>query len=345
MRFTMRNTGIRSSLCVLAVCAVFCSCDNTKMAKNSESELLTFKIEEYPDVDIDMNQTVITIKMPLEVADLNMTPIYTISQGAVASPVSGEKRDFGFTAGIRVTSEDNLYFTLYQVSVVYPGSKVDFKSIALPAQSEKYGQNFTLEYAGFPSATAGTGLIKWTGAAASSRSGANIENPADIPSLQFYPGKDSGLGNTMLLRTGYGVENAAEITFSRPVNPDTLTIVPSALTLYCMKNQYTNDAGQTVEPMNAADGDYMTLVIEGYDGEDTFVSSTEVPIANYTFPDPERHYINGNWQTIKLKPLRMKDLKKLKLYVKGARQEFYPIFAIDKLTYQVQPELTPSDDD
>lgn len=339
----MRNTGIRNSLCALALCAVLYSCDNTKMAKNSESELLTFKIEEYPDAEIEMNTTVILIHMPLEVSDLHMTPVYTISDGAVASPVSGEKRDFGATAGIRVTSEDNLYFTLYHASVVYPGSKADFSSLALPAQSEKYGQDFTFEYAGFPSATASTGLIKWTGAAASNRSGADIENPTDISSLQFYPGTDSGIGNTMLLNAGYGVENAAEITFSRPVNPDTLTIVPSALTLYCMKNQYTNDQGQTVEPMNETDADYMTLVIEGYDGEDNFVSSTEVPIANFSLP--ERPYIRENWQTVKLKPLRMKDLKKLKLYVKGARQEFYPIFAIDKLTYQVQPELTPSDDD
>lgn len=339
----MRNTGIRISLCALAVSAFLCSCDNTKMAKNSESELLTFKIEEYPDAKIETNSTIILIHMPLEVSDLHMTPIYTISDGAVASPVSGEKRDFGVTAGIRVTSEDNLYFTLYHASVVYPGSKADFNSVTLPSQSEKYGQNFTFEYTGFPSATASTGRIKWTGAAISNRSGADIENPDDISQLQFYPGTDSGLGNMMLLRTGYGVENAAEITFSRPVNPDTLTIVPSALTLYCMKNQYTNDAGQTVEPMNTTDADYMTLVIEGYDGEDTFVSSTEVPIANFSLP--ERPYIRENWQTVKLKPLRMKNLKKLKLYVKGARQEFYPIFAIDKLTYQVQPELTPSDDD
>ncbi len=340
----MRNTGIRNSLYALAFCAVLCSCDNTKMAKNSESELLTFKIEEYPDAKIETNSTIILIHMPLEVSDLHMTPIYTVSTGAVASPVSGEKRDFGTTAGIRVTSEDNLYFTLYHASVIYPGSKVDFNSLTLPAQSEKYGQNFTFEYAGFPSAMANTGRIKWTGAAVSNRSGADIENPpADISPLQFYPGEDSGRGNVTLLRAGYGVENAAEITFSRPVNPDTLTFVPSALTLYCMKNQYTNDAGQTVEPMNTTDGDYMTLVIEGYDGQGNFVSSTEVPVANFSLP--ERPYIRENWQTVKLKPLRMKDLKKLKLYVKGARQEFYPIFAIDKLTYQVQPELTPSDDD
>ena len=35
----------------------------------------------------------------------------------------------------------------------------------------------------------------------------------------------------------------------------------------------------------------------------------------------------------------------MKLYVEGAREAFYPIFGIDKLSYQVQPVATPDEDD
>lgn len=325
--------------------ALLLSCDKTKMAANWESEILTFELPEYPDAEIKIDGTLILIHMPEEVADLNMKMEYTMSSGATGDPESGTEQDFGFPVGIGVTSEDGLYFTTYHATVVYPSNKLDFNSISLPAQSERYGQDFALSYAGFKSAATASGMMKWDGFAMSSRSGADLSNPpADVSPWQFYPGEDSGLGsNVLLVRPGYGAENAVEITFSRPIDPDTLTIVPSALTLHCMKNGYTDESNQVHAAMNSQDGDYMMLVLEGYDADDNLLGTKEQYIADFRYA--ERAYIRENWQTMKLKATRLKEIKKMKFYVKGAREDFYPVFAIDKMTYQVQPQLTPSEDD
>lgn len=110
-----------------------------------------------------------------------------------------------------------------------------------------------------------------------------------------------------------------------------------------MKNGYTDESNQVHAAMNSQDGDYMMLVLEGYDADDNLLGTKEQYIADFRYA--ERAYIRENWQTMKLKATRLKEIKKMKFYVKGAREDFYPVFAIDKMTYQVQPQLTPSEDD
>ena len=51
------------------------------------------------------------------------------------------------------------------------------------------------------------------------------------------------------------------------------------------------------------------------------------------------------WQTFKFNSSKLKSIRKMKLYVEGAREAFYPIVGIDKLSYQVQPVATPDQDD
>ena len=349
MRLKMKNKRIvRFGLSALVSCGLLWACNTNKMMKSSDCQILTFEIEEYPDIQIDRGDPYIILHMPEQVSDLNMTPVFTISEGATVpteSTRSGIKRDFGDGAKITVVSEDNLFLSTYQISVTYPWSRLDFNTIELPAQSERYGEDFAFSFVDFPgSASPASDPVKWNGFALSNRTApADMDAaPSDLLSWQFYPAESSGRGNMLLAHLGYDAENAVEIAFARPIHPDSLTIVPSALTVYCMKNGYVDQDGQAVSAMNMDDKDYMTLVVEGYNGDGELVGVKEQNIANFSLS--ERPYIRSGWQVLNLNSTKLKSIKKLRMYVKGQREAFYPIFGIDKLSYQVQPQATPQDE-
>ena len=221
---------------------------------------------------------------------------------------------------------------------------MNFNSIELPQDGEKYGESLSFSFVDFPGTAAEGEPVKWNGFAMSNHQAPDMTNPpADLLSWQLYPAESSGRGNMVFAHLGYGAENAVEIVFNRPVNPDSLTIVPSALTLQCMKNGYTDPTGQNVPGMSMDQGDYMILVAEGYDEDGQLLGSKEMYIANFSLP--ERPYIREGWQTFKFNSSKLKSIRKMKLYVEGAREAFYPIFGIDKLSYQVQPVATPDEDD
>lgn len=343
-----KTTSIKYSLLLyifasVVLAAGLASCSKGKVAKSSDTVLSDFKFAEYPDAKVVQNGTYITVYLPLEVRDLNLTQEFSISSGATGSPASGEKRDFGVTRAIDVTSEDNLYMTSYYVSVIYPGSRTDFNEVELAAQSEKYGQDFSLLYAAFHSAESASGMIKWDGFAMSNRSGFDKNDiPADVSSLQFYAAEDSGLGNYVLARVGYGPENALELEFTRPVNLDTLTLAPSALLFASMKDGFVGDASiPAFDGMSSEKGDYMIINFEGVDAEGEVLVPKEVYMADFRYA--ENTYIRDSWQTIKFKATKLKNIVKLRIYLTASRQDFFPVFAIDKLTYQVQPAITPSE--
>lgn len=323
------------------------ACSSVKMAKNSECVIEEFSIMEYPDVKIDRNDPYIVIHMPEEVSDLHMTPVFTISQGATIKnegTESGVKRDIGETPKVTVVSEDGLFLSTYKMMAVYPNSRLDFNTIELPQDGEKYGENLAFSFVDFPGTVAVGEPVKWNGFALSNHLAPDMTNPpADLLSWQLYPAESSGRGNIVFAHLGYGAENAVEIVFNRPVNPDSLTIVPSALTVHCMKNGYTDPTGQNIPAMNMEQDDYMLLVLEGYDEDGELLGTKELYIANFSLS--ERPYIREGWQTLKLNATKLKSIRKMKLYVEGAREAFYPIFGIDKLSYQVQPVATPDEDD
>lgn len=347
MQLKMKNRHIvRFGLAVAVSCGLLWSCNTNKMMKNSECQILTFEIEEYPDVRIDRGDPYVIIHMPEQVSDLNMTPVFTVSEGASVpneATRSGVKRDFGDGAKITVVSEDNLFLSTYQISVTYPWSRLDFNTEVLPQQSERYGGNFSFSFADFPGQAAPASQpVKWDGFALSNRTAPDLSTPpADLLSWQFFPSQSSGRGNMLLAHLGYDPENAVEVSFERPINPDSLTFVPSALTAYCMANGYTDENGRQVEAMNMQDKDYMILVVEGYDEQGECVGAKEEYVANFSLP--ERPYIRQGWQTLKLKATKLKNVKKLRLYLRGQREAFYPVFAIDKISYQAQPQPTAQD--
>ena len=93
--------------------------------------------------------------------------------------------------------------------------------------------------------------------------------------------------------------------------------------------------------MSSEKGDYMIINFEGVDAEGEVLVPKEVYMADFRYA--ENTYIRDSWQTIKFKATKLKNIVKLRIYLTASRQDFFPVFAIDKLTYQVQPAITPSE--
>ena len=165
------------------------ACSSVKMAKNTECVIEEFSIMEYPDVKIDRNDPYIVVHMPEEVSDLRMTPIFTISQGATImneGTESGVKRDLGDNAKVTVVSEDGLYLSTYSMSVAYDNNRLDFNSVELPQDGEKYGENLSFSFVDFPGTLAEGEPVKWNGFAMSNHLAPDMANPPADAGIYTY---------------------------------------------------------------------------------------------------------------------------------------------------------------
>ncbi|MDD4820551.1 MAG: DUF4465 domain-containing protein [Flavobacteriales bacterium] len=326
---------------LFAVGGLFSSC-SAKLAAGSETDILTFKFEEYPDNKYLQSGYTIVSTMPIEKEDLHLTPIFTLSRGATSTPKSGEVQDFGYTTPIGVTSEDNLYYTTYYVTLNYPSSTTDFSKLAVSGDNHLYGEDFSLLYAKFKSELVQGGVIEFNSFAQSNHAPlAEGVVPSDISTMQFYPNAPQK-GKSIAVATSYDINTAATINFTRPVDIDTFTFTPSALTVFTMKNGYSgSEGGSAFTPISS--GDYVKICFAGYDADGVLVGTKEEYLADYRYA--ENTYIHEGKQIFTLLPTKMKSIKKLKIYFTSNRSDFFPVFFLDGLTYKVQPQPTDDDDE
>ena len=319
---------------------LFSSC-SAKLAAGSGTDIESFSFKEYPDNKYLQSGYNIVTEMPIEVEDLHMTPIFTLSRGATSSPESGEVQDFGYTTPIGVTSEDKLYYTKYYVNVNYPSSTTDFSKLAVTGDAHLYGNDFSLLYAKFNSESTVGGVVKFKSFAQSNHSPLSEGVlPSSISDMQFYPNATQK-GKSVVIASSYDINTAAAITFTRPVDIDTFTFTPSALTIHTMKNGYDgSEGGAAFTPISK--GDYVKICFAGYDADGVLVGTKEEYLADYRYE--ENQYIHEGKRLFSLLPTKMKKIKTLKIYFSGNRTDFFPVFFLDDFTYKVQPQPTKTEE-
>jgi hypothetical protein len=326
---------IKFAIISIISAAFLCYSCSAELAKGSETEIETFQFLEYPEQQISLSFEGITTQMPVEIEDLRMTPIFTVSRGATASPASGEKQDFGKTVKIGVTSEDNLYFSLYEVNVNYPHSTVDFTTLSIADGQYEYGKEFNLGYMKL-SSTASDGLVKFKGVGKSNTAAGTV--PSDKTLSQFYPNA-AQKGKSMMVSTTYDINSATMIEFTRPVNIDTITFTPSVMMATAMTEGLTAaEYGVDVKALNADDKDVLKVHFAGYDKNGKLVAEKEYILADFsyaanTFARTEKQHYN-------LLTSLIREIKYLKVYLSGTRTDIPAVFFIDAMGYKVLPQPT-----
>lgn len=329
---------IKFAIISIISAAFICYSCSAELAKGSETEIETFQFLEYPEQQISLSYEGITTQMPVEIEDLRMTPIFTVSRGATASPESGVKQDFGKTVKIGVTSENNLYFSLYEVNINYPHSTVDFSTLSIASGAYEYGTAFDLGYMKLSSVSQ-EGLVKFYGFGKSNTAAGTI--PADKTLSQFYP-NEAQKGKAVMVSTSYDINTAATIELTRPANIDTITFTPSVLMATAMTEGLTAaEYGVDVKALNANDKDVLKVHFVGYDKNGDFIAEKEYLLADFTYT-PNTFARTGRQQFNLLTSL-IREAKSLKIYLSGTRNDIPAVFFIDAMAYKVLPQPQPTE--
>ena len=330
---------IKFAIISIMSAAFLCYSCSAELAKGSGTEIETFQLLEYPEQQISLSYEGITTQMPVEIEDLRMTPIFTISRGATASPESGVKQDFGKTVKIGITSEDNLYYSLYEVNVNYPHSTVDFSTLSIEEGKYEYGTTFNLGYMNL-SSTESDGLVKFMGFGKSNTAAGTT--PSDKTLSQFYPNA-AQKGKAVMVSTTYDINNAATIEFTRPVNVDTITFTPSVLMATAMTEGLTEaEYGVNVKALNANDKDVLKVHFAGYDKNGELVGEKEYLLADFTYA--ANTFARTEKQHYNLLTSLIRDIKTLKVYLSGTRTDIPAVFFIDAMGYKVLPHPQPTEE-
>ena len=298
------------------VLQVSCSKDDPEPPKNTATDILTFAFtEETGAATINSTNHTIAVEVANGTDLTNLSPTFTVSTGATASPSSGTSGDYSSAVTVTVTAEDGTTTQNWTVNVTEEGdSGTDILSFTMPGQTSTAVINssdhtVTVEVGEGTNVTslAPTFTIS-EGATADPES--YTEGDYTSPVIITVTAEDETTSQdwTVIVTVMNGPSNATDIlTFSLPgqigdpiINNDVhivLIKVAAGTNLTSLTPTFTLSAGATSDPASGTADDYssaVTIAVTAGDGTTTQdwvakvlvegVESSENDILSFTLP-------------------------------------------------------------
>jgi len=336
----MRKHLLLSTIFIVAMSLFYTSC--TKEVLSGENSILSLKIvnlDQPVEAVIDQTAMTVTAELPYGTDVTKLVIDVVISEKATISPASGDTLDLSNPVSLTLSAEDGTTAVYsFSVSVKKADYVYDFEDLSLDADSfwsgpdtrvnpqtvNLYGTDCQVYYGSFLengaefSNTYNDTWKSWSGFAYSNMT--DKETAGFTNQYSVYA--DGGAENSKNFAVAYAPQYATpitNITFDTIVDPQKIFVTNSTYAYLDMKNGSTYSKA-------LAEGDYLQLLIEGFDNSGNSTGKVEFYLANFQNGKTD---IITQWTEVNLSSL--KNVKKLEFKVIGSQSGTPTYFCMDNL--------------